>query len=314
MPQRVLKLYSVRPLWVTAPTLTDQFSSIADTQPPPSWAQTAHQFVHECPDAHRRVLALHLVARQGSTLPAEWSELLLVHIYAPVHGDPAQLPFWLYMCERLSVWQSPWTKLALGQRAANWAPFLRPTHTITSLDIDRLTPEQLRSVATGRPVAPGGGRIPVLLFGDLSLPGDDMWFTLEQVLRRSELAGPALRALSSIFNPSSSTALRDASSLLDGAPRRTITRVSPTGHSSALDRLVLSSFWQQRLHKLFLPDLGISSDISPSGVASPCPSLPTKPPPLVDHVVKPHPSSPAVNGMRRINKSLLLACHRENKP
>ena len=138
--------------------------------------------MHECPDAHRRVLALHLVARQGSTLPAEWGELLLVHIYAPVRGDPAQLPFWLYMCERLSVWQSPWTKLALGQRAANWAPFLRPTHTITSLDIDRLTPEQLRSVATGRPVAPGGGRIPVLLFGDLNLPGDDMWSTLEQVL------------------------------------------------------------------------------------------------------------------------------------
>ena len=46
LPQRVLKIYSVRPPWVTAPTLTDQFSSIADTQPPPSWAQTAHQFVH----------------------------------------------------------------------------------------------------------------------------------------------------------------------------------------------------------------------------------------------------------------------------
>ena len=238
--------------------------------------------MHECPDAHRRVLALHLVARQGSTLPADWSELLLVHIYAPVHGDPAQLPFWLYMCERLSVWQSPWTKLALGQRAANWAPFLRPTHTITSLDIDRLTPEQLRSVATGRSVAPGGGRIPVLLFGDLNLPGDDMWFTLEQVLRRSELAGPALRALSSTFNPSSHTVLRDASSLLDGVPRRTITRVSPTGHSSALDRLVLSSLWQQRLHKLFLPDLGISSDhfTIMGSFPMPFPPLPSRPSPL----------------------------------
>ena len=79
------------------------------------------------------------MARQVAALPAEWRELLLVNIYAPVNGDPAQLPFWLYMCERLSVWQSPWTKLALGHRAANWAPFLRPTHTNTSLDIERLT-------------------------------------------------------------------------------------------------------------------------------------------------------------------------------
>ena len=111
------------------------------------------------------------------------------------------------MCERLNAWQSPWAKLALGQQANSWVPFLRPANTITSLDIDRLTPEQLRAVATGHPVAPGGAQIPVLLFGDFNLPGSDMWSTLQQVLRRSALDQPALDDLSRAFNPFSGTAL-----------------------------------------------------------------------------------------------------------
>ena len=113
VPTRLLALYTVRPIPVSSDSLSDHFpcSVMSDL---PDWAQGYHRFSHHFPEGHRRLLALHFVAKPGSSLPPDFQEFLVLSVYAPVNQSPEQLPFWLWLLERLRAWRCPWQNPAIS--------------------------------------------------------------------------------------------------------------------------------------------------------------------------------------------------------